>query len=314
MSSIRKRASSEVVERIVGIDWSGRGDSARQRRHIWAGVWTRGETMQLEAGRTREEVAAWLIELAAETPRMVVGIDCCFSYPAWFLAEHGCPTVFDFWQHVVAGQGERWLARECAEFARDERFWGKPHKRPAQFSGDGLRSMYRHTDYDNKIAQALEGGDAARALKMRGITPKSPFQIGGSGSVGTGSLRAMPMLLYLHDAGFRVWPYENAAFGVHPRQLLVEIYTRLMTGPVAKSNAAARKVYLTAKRRADLLYKTIPRGVLQKALGSEDAFDAFVTTLEMVRHASEFPKLRRTTDPALRLEGITWRPGVTRAG
>jgi hypothetical protein len=122
------------------------------------------------------------------------------------------------------------------------------------------------------------------------------------------------MLLYLHDAGFRVWPYENAAFGVHPRQLLVEIYTRLMTGPVAKSNAAARKVYLTAKRRADLLYKTIPRGVLQKALGSEDAFDAFVTTLEMVRHASEFPKLRRTTDPALRLEGITWRPGVTRAG
>ena len=57
--------------------------------------------------------------------------------------------------------------------------------------------MMRRTDMDNKIDQALAGGDPARAALMRGITPKSPFQIGGSGSVGTGSLRAMPWLLAL---------------------------------------------------------------------------------------------------------------------
>src|SRR3984893_6478458 len=56
------------------------------------------------------------------TRGMVLGIDCCFSFPAWFLAEHGCGTVFDFWRHVADGQGERWLARECEAVARDERF------------------------------------------------------------------------------------------------------------------------------------------------------------------------------------------------
>ena len=86
---------------------------------------------------------------------------------------------------------------------------------------------------------------------MKGITPKSPFQIGGSGSVGTGSLRAMPFLLRLREAGFQTWPYEDAKLGVKPAPLLVEMYTRLMTGAVAKSNESARKAYLAAKWKSD---------------------------------------------------------------
>jgi hypothetical protein len=311
------------VERIVAIDWSGRVDAAGQRRHIWAGVWTAGAGVALVAGRTRDEVAEWLIAMAAETPRMVVGIDCCFSFPAWFLTEHRCATVFEFWEKVAAGQGERWLARECEEVARDERFWGKPHKRPEQFCGEGYRRMMRGTDWENKVAQRLEGGDAARAAKMKGITPKSPFQIGGSGSVGTGSLRAMPFLLRLREAGFRTWPFESAALmgksrspaGMTTRKasakpLVVEMYTRLMTGPVAKSNAAARKKYLAARKKDDALYAEISRAVMKKADGSEDAFDALVSAMEMVRHRADFPRLRATKDAELRLEGITWRPGM----
>ena len=172
--------------------------------------------------------------------------------------------------------------------------------------------MMRLTDWDNKIAQAQEGGDLQRAAKMLGITPKSPFQIGGAGSVGTGSLRAMPFLLRLHEAGFHVWPFEDAELGRKlSKPLLVEIYTRLMTGPVAKSNAEARKRYLTARRKDDPLYAGISRSVFAKALNSEDAFDALVSTLEMVRHADEFAKLRATRDETFRLEGITWRPGVS---
>jgi hypothetical protein len=265
----------------------------------------------LEAGRTREELMEWLVEMARETPRMVVGIDCCFSFPAWFLAEHGCATVFDFWRHVAAGHGERWLARECEDVKRDERFWGKPHKRPAQFCGEGLHRSMRLTDLDNKITPRQEGGDPVRAAKMKGITPKSPFQIGGSGSVGTGSLRAMPFLLQLREAGFRVWPYEDAALDTKaPQPLLVEMYTRLLTGAVAKSNPAARKAYLAAKKKSDKAYVGLSRGVMAKALGSEDAFDALVCAMEMVRWQSEFARLRATQDAALRLEGITWRPGV----
>jgi hypothetical protein len=296
--------------RLIAIDWSGRIDAAGQRRHIWSAIWTRNK-VQLEAGRTRDEVTDWLIELAHETPRMVVSIDCCFSFPGWFLEEHGCTDMFAFWRKANAGLAEQWLARECDAIARDERFWGAPHKRPAQFCGSGYRRMFRFADYDNKIAQALPGGDAARAAKMRGITPKSPFQIGGSGSVGTGSLRAMTMLERLHDAGFRIWPLESSAIGAkRPRPLVVEMYTRLMTGAVAKSNAEARKRYLAAKRKKDALYASLGRAVLAKAQASEDAFDALASVIEMARHAEEFSGLKATRIPELRREGLTWRPGV----
>lgn len=314
----KNTASDPGALRLIAIDWSGRIDVTGQRRHIWAGIWTRSESgikVQLEAGRTRDEITEWLIELAHETPRLVVSIDCCFSFPGWFLEEHGCEDMFAFWRKANAGLAEQWLAREGDEIARgiprDARFWGKPHKRPAQFCGPGYRRMFRFADYDNKIAQALPGGDADRAAKMRGITPKSPFQIGGSGSVGTGSLRAMQMLERLHDAGFRVWPLEAAALDAkRPKPMLVEMYTRLMTGAVAKSNPEGRSKYLAAKCKTDPVYKTVGRAVLTKAKSSEDAFDALVSVMEMARYADDFPSLRATKDPDLRREGLTWRPGV----
>ena len=314
MSKRAKNTPKADALRLIAIDWSGRIDVAGQRRHIWAAIWTRSgseTTVQLEAGRTRDEITEWLIELAREIPRMVVSIDCCFSFPGWFLEEHGCEDMFAFWRKANAGLAEQWLDRECDEIARDERFWGAPHKRPAQFCGPGYRRMFRFADYDNKIAQGMEGGDPEPAAKMRGITPKSPFQIGGSGSVGTGSLRAMTMLERLHDAGFRVWPLENAAIDAKaPRPLVVEMYTRLMTGAVAKSNAEARRKYLAAKRKTDALYASLGRAVLSNAQGSEDAFDALVSVIEMARYADEFGGLKATRDPELRREGLTWRPGV----
>jgi len=41
------------------------------------------------------------------------------------------------------------------------------------------------------------------ALIERGLQPKSVFQLGGAGAVGTGSLRGMRHLLQLQAAGFR---------------------------------------------------------------------------------------------------------------
>src|SRR5947207_2673911 len=62
-----------------------------------------------------------------------------------------------------------------------------------------------------------------------GIRPKSVFQIGGAGAVGTGSIRGMSLLKRLSDAGFAVWPFDSAQF-----PLVVEIYPRLLTGSVKK--------------------------------------------------------------------------------
>lgn len=300
------------MQRVVGIDWSGRVDAAGQRRHIWAGVWTEGDdgkvSVKLEAGRTRMEVAEWLVEMAKETPRMVVGFDFCFSYPAWFVRdEHGMKNGPEFWRRVVEeGYGERWLMRG----AEDRRFWGKPHKRPAEFSGENLHRMLRATDIDHKIIAHIP--EAERQARVKGITPKSVFQIGGSGSVGTASLRGFPVLLRLREAGFRVWPFDRPALvGKGARPLVVEMYTRLNTGAVRKSNAEARAEYLRKKRREDAAYRALPRGVMQKALAGEDAFDALVSTMVMAEQRETFARLPRPRDPLHGIEGWTWGPART---
>ncbi len=304
---------SDDVQRVVGIDWSGRVDAAGQRRHIWAGVWTQGDdgsvSVRLEAGRTRAEIAEWLIELAAETPRMVVGFDFCFSFPAWFVRdEHGCLNAPAFWRRVVDdGHAERWLTR-----SNDLRFWGKPHKRPVEFSGENLHRMMRATDIDCKLIAHIP--EAERQARVRGITPKSVFQIGGAGSVGTASLRGFAVLLRLREAGFRVWPFDRPALALKtPSPLVVEMYTRLNTGAVHKSNPAARAAYLLKKRREDTAYASLSRTVLHRARGSEDAFDALVSTMVMAERRGEFASLPRPRDPLHGVEGWTWAPQVESA-
>src|SRR5579864_2028450 len=77
------------VDRVVAVDWSG-DQGPGQRRKIWAGIWTASTgKVALESGRSRVELVEWLVEMAEETPRMVVGFDFSFSYPAWFLRELG---------------------------------------------------------------------------------------------------------------------------------------------------------------------------------------------------------------------------------
>ena len=294
------------MERVVAVDWSG-DKGPGQRKKIWAGVWTaaaRGKTMggtvTLGGGRTRDELCEWLIGMGKETPRMVVGFDFIFSYPAWFLGEHGVESAEEFWRSVADGQGEKWLHREC----EDGRFWGKPKKKPLEFCGDKMHRMMRRTDMEVKVvAQIAEPEKAARVV---GIAPKSPFQIGGSGSVGTGSLRGMPYLLKLREAGFSVWPFDVPGF-----PLVVEMYSRLMTGPVHKSSEVARVAYLK-RRKTEAAFAGLSRDVVVKARGSEDAFDALVSCLVMTEYQGEFPELRQATDPLYAVEGQTWTPGVGR--
>jgi len=299
------------VERVVAVDWSGDQSAAGQRKKIWAGIWTAGAggsvdggRVRLESGRTREEVGEWLIGMALKTPRMVVGFDFCFSFPKWFVkGELGCGDGPAFWELV---DGERWLAAECA----DGRFWGKAGtgrdgKRPAEFSGERLHRMLRATDIDCKIAAVIP--EAERAARVRGIAPKSVFQVGGAGSVGTASLRGMPVLKRLRAAGFAVWPFDRAG---SKWPLVVEMYTRLNTGAVRKSNAEARAAYLAKKLREDAAYAALGRGVMAKASGSEDGFDALVSCMVMTARRGEFAGLRTPKDSGYRVEGWTWAPGV----
>ena len=310
----RTRAQSKI-DRIVAIDWSGDASVAGQRRKIWAGIWTRGGgdvfggRIALESGRTRAELIDALIAMARETPRMVVGVDFCFSYPAWFVREHGAESAMAFWE-IAATHSERWLACECA----DARFWGRAGplrsgKKPPEFCGDaGALRMLRRADEACKVRAAIL--DPALSARVKGIAPKSPFQIGGAGAVGTGTLRGIPQLQRLHAAGFRVWPFEEPALTVNsPHPLLVEIYPRLLTGEVHKARARARAAYLTVRRRSDPAFSALTPRVLAKARASEDAFDALISVLAMAEQSTSFLALRKSTDPTTLLEGAVWGAG-----
>jgi len=252
---------------FIAIDWSGNASAAARFTAI--AVVRSGNISSVETGRSGSTLADHVEELAGLDPQTVVGLDFAFSLPAWYLRERGFDDVRALWR-AAGAEGEQWLRGTGP-------FWGRPGiKKPA------LREHFRRTD----LAVPAVGG----------ITPKSVFQVGGAGAVGTGSVRGMPFLLGLVERGFHVWPFE----GGWP--LVVEIYPRILTGPVVKSSAAARRDYLRDPRwRLD-------GNMLSIAAATEDTFDAAVSTLVMAEHADELRALEPATDPQTLLEGAIWFP------
>ena len=255
----------------MAVDWSGDASAAGQREHIWTAVVRDGVLIELEPGRTRAEVIELLVVGAAAEPDMIVGLDFSFSFPAWFVEHHGAADVVEFWE-IVEQEGEGWLD------ACQPPFWGRPGTRRP----DGPDQL-RVTD---------------RAFPpVGGIRPKSVFQIGGAGAVGTGTIRGIPHLRRLHQAGFAIWPFSPPR-----RPLVIEAYPRVMTGVVNKSSPAERAAFLDSW--------DIPRHLRPRAEQSDDAFDAAITALQMSRHIEELGALTQATDPIARLEGTIWVPGT----
>lgn len=277
MRSRRSRYSSGVTAqhdaenlRITAVDWSGRRVGAS--RHIWLAEVIGGELERLECGRSREELAAHLVELSHDSRPMVAGLDFAFSMPSWFIAQLGASSAPELWA-IVAREGERWLD------ACSPPFWGRPGKRRPAYAQSAFR---------------LGEADCASGF---GMTPKSVFQVGGGGAVGTGSLRGMPHLSTLHEAGIAIWPFCRPA-----RATAIEIYPRIFTGPVTKSRADARAAHLAAH------FPSLERDMRDLAASSEDAFDAAVSALRMWEHRDELARLRRAHDAQALLEGAIWRP------
>ena len=263
--------------RVLAIDWSGAALHAERR--IWlAEARDDQHLVRLENGQRRDDLTTWLLQEAARTPRMVIGLDFAFGFPAWFSrAVLHASSGQAVWARV-AELGETWL-RAC-----EPPFWGRPGcPRPCDRPGPDLRWT----------EQAV--------TPVMGIRPKSVFQIGGAGSVGTGSLRGMPLLHRLHRAGACVWPFEAGGW-----PLVLEIYPRLLTHAVVKSSAAERERYLDAR------YPVLAPEHRQAAILSEDAFDAAVSALVMADCLADLEKLPPQTDPRVRLEGRLWHPDWAR--
>ena len=260
--------------RVVAVDWSGSASTSAERRAIWLAEALDGELVRLENGRTREEVADHVLALAATDPELVVGFDFSFALPAWFFTARGLRTVDELWA-AAARDGERWLS-EC-----EPPFWGRPGRaRP------DLPAHFRATE--------------AAIAPSAGMRPKSTFQVGGNGSVGTGSIRGWPILARLRSVGFAIWPFDAAR-----APLVVEVYPRACTGVVVKTDA---------RQRAALLDRRFPRldpALRTLAAAGDDAFDAAVTALVMAQHADGFSGLAIPPSGDARLEGWVWVPPQT---
>ena len=252
--------------RVVAVDWSGKATGAAES--LWRAEVFEGKLTELRNGLGRDELVAKLVELADEEPCMVIGLDFAFSFPAWWCEEEGWSTGEDVWA-AMGHRGEDLLA------ACEDPFWGRPGRR----NPHPQDRLYRRTENN-------EGG----------ARPKSVFQIGGAGAVGTGSIRGMPHLLNLAKNDFGIWPFSEG----WPR--VVEIYPRALTGPVNKSRWSTRHAYLLERFPAQ------PTDLLERAAGSEDAFDAAVSALVMSEHEAELRTLAPPAGPTYGIEGEIWRP------
>jgi hypothetical protein len=245
------------------------GKDKRPEESVWLAEVEDGQLVRLENGRSREALIAHLIELGTDDQRIAVGLDFAFSFPRWWCDAQGWRRATDVWAAMDA-DGERLLA--SCEFP----FWGragKPNMVP-------LGQRYR------------------RGETTSTPTAKSVFQIGGAGAVGTGSLRGMALLPRLVEAGWSIWPFAPVGW-----PLAFEIYPRALTGPVNKSRWRARHEYMQARfagQRATLL---------ERAAGSEDAFDAAVSALVMAERPDQLASLPSATgDEYAAIEGRIWVP------
>jgi hypothetical protein len=202
--------------RVLAIDWSGAKERAGQK--IWLAEAAAGTLSRVENGRDRHGILDHLLDESRRSGRLIVGLDFAFSLPSWFLAQRQVVDGPGLWTQVTSS-AEEWLA------ACPPPFWGRPRKPCPRDS-----CQFRRTEQDVGVTA--------------GIRPKSVFQIGGAGAVGTESLRGMPILLRLRDAGFAVWPFDD----VH-LPLVVEIYPRLLTRAVNKSRRDSRATSFDELRR-----------------------------------------------------------------
>jgi len=272
-SHLARPAQASAGLRVIAIDWSGALSGAR--KHIWLAEVHDGQLLRLESGRTREQVVQHLLDEAKRDREMIVGLDFAFSFPDWFLRQRSTETARELWS-LIEREGESWLAT-CAD-----PFWGRPgRKRPDPAV---LPEEFRRTDRE--------------APAIGSSRPKSVFQIGGAGAVGTGSIRGMPFLGMLSDADFSIWPFDPVRLPA-----VVEIYPRLLTGEVVKSRPEARDVYLRGN------YPGLSHAAKVEAASSEDAFDAAVSALVMWEHREELLDLKQAADQTVLREGWIWAPG-----
>jgi hypothetical protein len=194
----------------------------------------------------RHEQAGRRPHVALQHRHVVVGIDMSFGVPAWFASDHECTTICEVWE-AAERDGEQWLEPAAP-------FWRERRTVPAE-----------------RRFRACEV-----RLHDAGFAAKSIFQLVGNGQVGAGSVRGMPYLTRLRDAGFAIWPFDPPG-----DRTVLEIYP-------------------------SLLRAIMPHDELE--FENEHERDAVLSAAAMWYHRDSFAELRAADDDVTMLEGDVWTP------
>lgn len=265
--------------KCIAVDWSGAQDEQGQLAHIWLAVAEAGSLNRLTNGFTRDEVVAVLVEEIKSDEPVIIGLDFAFSFPQWYLQWRNKQNARGLWK-LAEAEGDQWLNGDTWPF------WGR-----------------RDTTYQKRPADLTEDL-RLRATEEDHNTAKSVFQINGKGSVGTGTIRGLPALKRLQDAGATIWPFD----AVNPNgSNVVEIYPRAFYGRGVINNRAVRgrncrRVYL------EKLYPCLERYWRDIMTGSDDAFDAGVSALVMSANAANIQALQQPAQLQRLREGEIWTP------
>lgn len=263
------------MDRVIAIDWSGAKARGGRGAIALAEVTAKG-LLRLETDLDREGVIRSILEIQDRSPTLIA-FDFAFSLPKWYLDERNIDAASRLWAELASEgpNGAEALIERC-----EPPFWGRPGKPRPHEPALGLRKADREC-----------GG-------------KPVFQLGGAGSVGTGSLRGMPYLPTLREAGWAIWPFD-----VPGDRVVVEMYPRnlyRLTGidSVRKSDPASRAQALRQFSHTKLAPK-----VRATARSSEHAFDALTAACGLWNGIRDNGLRFPDPDDLERLEGMVFQPG-----
>lgn len=276
----------------IAVDWSG-AKAQGGARGIAIAIARPGRLIDVIPGPAstkplnRSEAISFVIDTAkAHDGNVVAGLDFAFSLPGWYLEARGLDDAPALWRWARA-EGEGWWEGDVGRLPSP--FWradgaGKPH-----FAG---MEEFRATEMDETLKL------------LAGSSPQSAFRLSGQGSVGSSTVRGLPHLADLKDAGFCIWPWDSAS-----APLALEVWPRIAVRDVAKSNPAARVERIAQEQDAGRIGKDLA----VHACADDNAFDAALTALWLADNAGQL--LGEEADPAcapggeLAREGRIWTPG-----
>lgn len=282
--------------RTIAVDWSGAvaNDGAKG---IAIAVAEEGVLTDIIPGpshatpKGRKEAIEYLLNQRAECgEELIVGLDFAFSLPAWYLKEKGFRDAPALWEHAHS-QGEGWWEAEGSRTTTP--FWRADKAGKPDFEG---KAELRSTEQDPAIK------------KLAGSSPRSAFQLSGAGSVGSSTVRGLPRLHELREAGFNIWPWDAPK-----APLVLEVWPRIAVGGSTKSSPTERVKVI--KKLVDS--KRLSTDVAMYACADDNAFDAVLTALWLACHSEEI--LATTTDEGpsregsdFAREGRIWTPSETK--